>query len=665
MTWLSIPAGLILAAALIPPLVLLYFLKLRRRPQAIASTLLWKRSVEDLRANTPFQRLRRNILLVLQLAAVVLLAIAIMQPQVQAGQRTSGKTVLLIDNSASMTATDAGKDGLTRLDEAKRLARNRIETLYGRGLFTQTSGQTMVIAFSDRAEIYCPFTDSRPLLLAAIDRIAPTHGESRIAEALTLARAYTTNVDPDSDRPIGEPPRLELFSDGRISDLADQVLRRETLIYYPIGSQNPDNVAVTAISIERTYDRPTAVEVFAALANFNREPVTCDVQLSVNGAAAAIEEITIEGASDDPASGILLPQRKNVIFTPFEQPLGAVIEVANLRRDDLAADNAARLVVPPPKQLKVALVESQSFLLRTLLEGMGSIERLSLLDAKAFEELAATGVIDPYDVVIFDNYAPPPQLMPPGRYLSFGATPPVEGITDYGAGEGQLILDAAEDHPAFRFVNLERLYISRFRLIQPGDDVQVLAEGSGGPAILAVSRGPMRVIHVTFDPLDSNWPFLRGFVTFVVNAVEYLGRAGEAISASSFEPGEALVARLPAAATAVKLKMPDDEDPDLGDDLQVTDPELFTWGPIRLAGVYGLSWEEPGADERVAQAFAVNCTSDREGDIAPAPRILAREEGVTVAGGSGGRYTPLWPWAIGLCLAVLMAEWWIYHKKIS
>ena len=657
MSWLAVPAGLILAAVVIPPLILLYFLKLRRRTQTIASTLLWKRSVEDLRANTPFQRLRRSLLLFLQLLALVLLVLAIMQPQVQSSGRQGGKTIFLIDTSASMTATDV-TDAPTRLEEAKRRARERVEALYGRGLFGGSWGETMVVSFSDRAQVACRFTDSKPQLLAAIDRIQPTHGESRIGEALTLARAYTTQLDPESNRPVGEPGTLELFSDGRIADLAEQVLRGERMVYHPIGSQEPDNVAITAISIERPYDRPAAVEVFASLANFNTTPLTVDVQLSVNDAARAIREVTIDAAGEDPVSGLIVPARRNVVFTPFEQPRAAVIEVAVLRDDDLAADSAARLVVPPPRRLKVALVGSKSFVMETVLTGIGSIQRLTLLSQQQYLAKVAEGAVDRFDVVVFDNYAPPPDQMPPGRYLCFGAPPPIEGLNAFGEGERQLILDTRHEHPLFKFVDLDRLFISRFTLLQPDDDVQVLAEGSRGPVVVEVARGPMQVIYVTFDPLDSNWPFLRSFVTFLVNAVEYLGHAGEAISASSFTPGEALTTRLPPAAAAVELHLPDG----VMERLEPIDPALLSWGPIRLTGVYFLRWSVQQTSEPQERVFAVNLLSDREGDLRPAEQIMAGED-VHVAGRGGSEYTSLWPWAIGLCLIVLMLEWWVYHRK--
>src|SRR6267143_704713 len=64
-------------------IIALYFLKLRRRPVRVPSTLLWRRSLEDLHVNSLFQRLRRNLLLFLQLLAVLLAMLALLVPRVQ------------------------------------------------------------------------------------------------------------------------------------------------------------------------------------------------------------------------------------------------------------------------------------------------------------------------------------------------------------------------------------------------------------------------------------------------------------------------------------------------------------------------------------------------------------------------------------------------------
>ena len=72
-----------LLGAVPPALVALYFLKLRRQPLEVPSTFLWKRSIEDLSVNSLWQRLRRNLLLLLQLLVVAALMAAVLRPSWQ------------------------------------------------------------------------------------------------------------------------------------------------------------------------------------------------------------------------------------------------------------------------------------------------------------------------------------------------------------------------------------------------------------------------------------------------------------------------------------------------------------------------------------------------------------------------------------------------------
>ena len=70
-----------LSLGLIPPAILaLYFLKLKRQPLAVPSTYLWSRTIEDLHVNSLWQRLRKSLLLLLQLLLIVLLAITLLRP---------------------------------------------------------------------------------------------------------------------------------------------------------------------------------------------------------------------------------------------------------------------------------------------------------------------------------------------------------------------------------------------------------------------------------------------------------------------------------------------------------------------------------------------------------------------------------------------------------
>ena len=59
----------------IPAVVAMYLLKLRRDETVVPSTLLWTRLISDVEANAPWQKLRRSLLLLLQLLLVAILAL--------------------------------------------------------------------------------------------------------------------------------------------------------------------------------------------------------------------------------------------------------------------------------------------------------------------------------------------------------------------------------------------------------------------------------------------------------------------------------------------------------------------------------------------------------------------------------------------------------------
>src|ERR1700687_6488849 len=96
----------LLPGTLAVPLLLLYFLKVRRRQMPVSSLLLWQAALRDREASTFFQRLQRDPLLILQLLALLALALALARPAVTVMGHGAKRIVVVLDTSASMKATD-------------------------------------------------------------------------------------------------------------------------------------------------------------------------------------------------------------------------------------------------------------------------------------------------------------------------------------------------------------------------------------------------------------------------------------------------------------------------------------------------------------------------------------------------------------------------------
>ncbi len=657
LTLLSPLTGLLVAGILVPLLLALYFLKLRRRSLPVPTTLLWKRSVEDMRANTPFQRLRPSLLLVLQLLLLAFVAFALMQPRMDLGAAGGGRTVILVDRSGSMNATDLDARR-TRLEIAKEQARDRVAKLFDVGLFAPAPGEVMVVAFADSAEVLQPFTRSKADVLRAIDRIQPTDGASRVRDALALARAFTTVTNPDD--PNAKPTMgaaLELWSDGRIADLGEDALRPgEELIYRMTGRADARNAGIEGISAERSATEPGLMQVFVTLRNDAPEPIETDLELLVDGTRRSVtpKPVSIPAAAETVAEGKkqYRPGTARFTFPPFVQPRAGTVGVQVVRADALPADNVATVAVSAPRRLRVAMVGALDFAVRDVVAAL-PVEKAVAVSAADF---AAGGVkaAEQYDVVVAAAGALPDAL-PAGRYLVFGVPKGVSGLNPFATKEKLGVRTERREHPLLRAVNLDDLFVARATAIAPGTDTEAIVEAGETPLVVLARRGPVTAVVVAFDPLDSNWPFQRGFVTFMANAVEWLGAMDQAAAQEEHHPGDVLTARVATGVRAATVTLPD------GSTQEVTPRDgAVAFGPVQRAGTYAIRWPGERGEER--RTYAVN-PADGEGRIGAAESVSIGVQQVSGVSGGGAALSDLWPWALACSLVLLVVEWWVYHRK--
>lgn len=643
----------LLLAAVPPAIILLYFLKLRRQPLMVPSTFLWNRTIEDLHVNSLWQRLRKSLLLLLQLLLIGLVMLACLKPSWQGEKLAEKRVIFLVDNSASMSATDVAP---TRLDIAKDRVGAMIEQM-------GTGDVAMIVTFQDRAQIIQPFTDNRRLLQRQVEAIQPTQRESDLGEALRVADGLA-NPGRSSQAGVGDvlvadplPASLYIFTDGGFKAESEFSLGNLTPHYVPLGVLEPKNVGIVAFRSGRNPRRYEQLQAFARVENFGSEDLEITLRLFLDGEMIDAKSLALEGEAVGGVEFVVPDVNEGSLRLEIAEEDDLMIDNVAYAAVNLPHRGIALCVTPRNDALDLALDTEAARLLADV-----SFEPPSFLETEDYQRRTASGA---YDLVIFDQCVP--TEMPSANTWFIGQIPPREGWSFDEKVAGPQVIDVERTHPITQYIEMGNVQFYRGQPVEGPAGRTVLIDTNIGPLMVIAPRDGFEdvVLGSEIVGMDdegnryaaTDWPRRPSFPMMVNNLLAYLAGDPTGQAIESVRPGEAITIR-----TMVPVP-----------ELLVTDPgkgrhtvsrgfnSAFSFAATQEIGIYEVRLER-GDD--VMQRFAVNLFDPQESDIRPREHISTRGE--DIAGQSEWQTTRRqgWKWLLGGALFVLLLEWYIFNRRV-
>ena len=614
MIHLNYPAGLLALAAL-PLLLVLYSLRPRRRRVTVPSSALWSEALREHRRGFGVQRLLRNLSLLALLLFAAALALALADPGWRSPVPRTEDTVLVVDVSASMQATEGGH---SRFEAAKQEAARRIDALAG-------ESRLLLIASGRRPRLLSSFESDQSLLHEALARLAATDEAGRPQPALSLAASLLRNR---------EGGRIVFITDAAF-DLAPDIAGRP-VEYHVVGSEGR-NVAITRFDLRREPGSTDGFQLLLAVRNYSGDALEVPVRIHLD--EQAIFESPVE----------LPPHGGQTLVLPFAGRASGRASAHIDHDDDLAADNRAFAVLGTDEALRVALYTQGNFYLESALAALPNllITRRDALDS----HLARDARI--HDLVVIDG-EPVPEL-PPGGYLLMDTVPPGLPFREQGLPLAHPFLEGQAEDGLVRNLDFSALRIDAARRIAIEPESKALSRllwSEDTTLALAFARDDLRLVYLGFDVTQSNLPLQAAFPLLIQRSAAWLRSAGRHYSPTQITAGEPWSIRVPMSQRELVLRTPDGE----GAVHEVKGGELL-FDRTSAAGIYRYARQDPFGE--VHRYFAVTLADENESDIAPraplaAPAPRPEEDEVLAA-----HITALWPGLAMAALFLLALEWWL------
>jgi len=609
-------------AGIAPVIVLLYLLKLKRRPTPVSTLLFWQRLFQESRRRAFFQRLRQLFSLLLHLLIFALILGALAHPALDRQIREGASTVLILDTRARMQATEP--DGQTRFARAKAEVANVVREA---GALRQMA----MITADASARVISPFTDDEKALREGLSKAAVTDAGGALDGAIQLAGELLASRRGDR--------KIVVYTD-RVPETKPANVN-VPIDFVTVGTAR-DNLAITRFATRAVLNSPQTSEILLEVANFGRAAATTNVEISYDGRLLDVKPLTIEPGG-----------RAVRIFPTVPRPtndgrgwLTARLDTA----DALAADNVAYAVLPVEPPQRVLLVTKGNWFLEKLL-GADQGMAFELLTPDSF----SASLAPKFDAVVLDNFVPEgfDLAAAAGNYFFIKQTPFNASAPPL---DQPIITDLDSHDPVLRLVNLQNitlLHAAPLAVPKSGDWTwQTPIRSFEHPLMLTGERhgGGQRVAALALDIGDSDLPLRVAFPLLISNTLHWL--AGE--ETSPVLSGRASEALPLAAEESVRV---DPQTPWKKESASGSQPvahdvfEPLTNGFYEVQTRAGPHW------------LAVNTFSEAESDLRAANTPTTGSPVLPAISLAPLAGWPLWHYLAAAALALFSLEWWLFHRR--
>lgn len=601
------PELLWLLLLLIVPLVL-YLLPLPRRLIQSSALFLWQRFLATQRFGSVSDRFRRAMGFALLAAILICLILAAADFSIGSASTPAAKVVVLIDSSASMKAV---VDSRSNLDRARQAAEEFVRSL-------DADTPTAIAEAADQLRVIeaMPASGAAPAAKVELAR--------RITQSLSQKRFDgPCDIKRILDEAYGlwggdERAEVHIFTDNELP-----VSAWGSRAHAWIAPAAPDNAGIVDLKCAR---KGKQITLQYTVANFSASRRGVTGSVLVNGqVTGSLEPVTIEpGASIQRAVSI-------------DEPAAAAIEVRLDGADALDCDNSAFAAVPALDDMRVNVVWPEAFLTsQPSIEGQGFGRGVDLPRKRneyvwaVLEALQGEGVAGPIQeqtsgqppVTVWVNRLP--AEWPEGN--SIVLYPLKSGVIEVAGLHPEPVTvtrqASSEKNPLLADVDLRGLSVKGAvqaavpdwaTVLAWADELPLVWAGQTGSTASSPPSGRSKVLWVGIPvmPSGSRLPLVTGFPVLMRNALQWM---------------------LPEVSVG-----------QVGQDADAPS--------MRRVGLYKINTAD-GQPRTAARSLLSASESD-----------LRRKDGPR--GETFPHRRPLAAFLVVLAMALLAAEWSLFHKRVT